>query len=98
MGECKYMAGKACNFEHELTKEDCIICMPCTIMFHTNMLLNSVCEMDVKFGHAKNIYVAFEEVRIAQRGLVKLMTVEYPETLKRSTVQLHEPPKFPVVV
>lgn len=97
MGECKYMDGKSCNFEHEPTKEDCMLCMPNVILIHVNVLLNSVCAMDVKFGQARNIYVAFAEIQEAQKGFVKLMESAYPEAIKRAKIPKIEPQTRAVV-
>jgi len=84
--DCKYIEGKNCKFEKEMTHEDCMLCIPNVMILHVNILLESVCEMNVKFGQARNIYTAFNEIKKTQKGIVKLMNEAYPEAAERARV------------
>ena len=78
------MEGKNCTFEHEASQGDCLLCIPNAILTHVNVLLSSICSMNIEFGHARNIYVAFDEIKKMQKGLVKLMKEACPEAIERA--------------
>lgn len=85
MKNCKYMEGSTCNFKHETTHEDCTLCIMNVILKHTNVMLESICEMNIKFGNARNIYIAFSEMKKTQTGLVKLMKEAHPDAIERAS-------------
>lgn len=89
MKDCNYLEGVKCTYEHELTKEDCIVCMPHIMITHAQTILSAICNFKIEFGHAKNIYAASDRIQKAQIGLIKLMTEEYPEIMERAKIQKH---------
>lgn len=88
MAGCKYVEKRICAFKHEVANEDCLLCLPNSMIIHMTLLLEAICSMSVEFGYARRIYRASDEIHMLQRGFVKLMRKSYPEAFERAKIKM----------